>query len=214
VSQDFEVPGDGSVDRARIAVEIDDKTSPNQHEIPVRVSRYYASVGVLFPFVINGEQELVGRALPGSAERTLDVKRSLYTLPAIVLNVHPGGRRVGTITPFDRRCKKAGKELESLCHRRRLAEIVGLQFGVDVDLAKPLDQFFAGLSFEFVTGVSINVGMAVKQMRTLRSGDYVGQLITDEAMLSGRLAWGVRFYSGLTLSFDVISAIRSAKDRR
>lgn len=176
---------------------------------------YFVSVGLLFPFVPDGKQEVAARMI--GTERYLALERDLHVTAGLAVNVFPGGRRRGELSPWSNlRCDTSMVD-QSDCkkrrHRRHAAELLGLQFGTDLDVRDPLDQFYIGVVLEPVTGVTLSGGAAVLEMDELGIGLSPGQLVASDANLIARQRYYVKPYFAFGLGLDLVAAIRAARDR-
>lgn len=192
----------------------------------IRHGRYYLDIGVLVPVVIDGERKIVAADTGSPDTRRLSVHQDLSIFPALMLNVFPGGRDLAAIGSFsagdceESVVKPGPRACRAARHRRRAANALGLQIGVELDLRRRDHYFFGGL-FEPVAGLSISAGLALTRLEFIRRGRAEGDEIPtptitdaegepDPRQYVERL-WRPRFYVGVTFSFDII---RTLAERR
>lgn len=197
------------------------------HAAQIHHGRYYLDIGVLFPFVVGGERRVVAEETGAAGTTRLRVQEDLDVFPALMLHVFPGGRdlaaissfKVGAVCPGPRRFDRPSSCRAAL-HRRRAANALGLQVGVELDL-KQRDRYFFGGIFEPVSGLSLSAGLAVTRLEYVRRGFAEGDTVptpmtvdADGEVDLGRYTerrWAPRFYLGVSLSFDIV---RTLAERR
>ena len=191
------------------------------HEARINHGRYYLDVGVLIPLVINGVRKVVVEDTDQPGVKSLQVREDIDVFPALMLHVFPGGRDFGALSSFKvgRGCGSTSPEWRGCRvdrHRRRAANALGLQFGIELDV-KHLDRLLFGGLFEPVSGLSFNIGVALSRLEYLKGGYYSGALInTPTGTTSDGSAdlrqyidryWSPRLYLGVTFSFDIIRTL-------
>lgn len=165
--------------------------------IPINHGKYYIEVGVLLPFVYNGSRKVTGAPIPGTGgDQTLTVKETWQITPALVLNVFPGGRSRGKITSF---------EIGNVC--RSLANLLGIQAGIDLDLSRPFDRFYVGGVFAPVTGLSLNAGLALLEGEFIPKNYRNGLLLPQGESFTPDIKFMPRFYFGLTATLDLLTTL-------
>lgn len=183
------------------------------HSFEINHGFYYVDVGLFVAFVPGGKQNISARNL--GDERYLATTRDLHVTAGLAINVFPGGRRRGELTAFSNLgCDESGQvDCKKYRRRRRAADLLGLQVGVDLDIRDPLDQFYLGLVFEPVTGVTFSVGAAVLKVDQLGVALSEGQLVASDADLKPRSVYEIRPCFSVGLSFDLFQAVRAARER-
>lgn len=200
---------EGTGDAAKLRVET--------HEARIDLGRYYLDVGVMIPVILGGDRKVVVEDTDQPGVKRLTVREDLQVVPALMLHVFPGGRDLGALSSF-----KVGpgcvdpvpvwRQCRTDRHRRRAANSLGLQLGVELDF-KNFNRLFLGGLFEPVAGLSINAGLALTRLEYLRGGQFSGALIpVPTATTSDGSAdlrqyvdryWAPRVYFGVTFSFDI-----------
>lgn len=204
---------EGTGDAAKLRVET--------HEARIDLGRYYLDVGVMIPVVIGGDRKVVVEDTDQPGLKRLTVREDIQVVPALMLHVFPGGRDLGALSSFKvgRGCVDpvpAYRQCRVDRHRRRAANALGLQLGVELDFKHFNRLFFGGL-FEPITGLSINAGLALTRLEYLRGGHFSGALIpaptgtnsdgsADLRQYVDRY-WAPRFYLGVTFSFDIFRTL-------
>lgn len=188
------------------------------HTTSVTHGRYYLDVGVLIPVVLGGTREVVADDTDQPNVKRLRVRTDVQVFPALMLHFFPGGREFGTFSSFNRglECGPGRIDLgkcRALRHRRRAANSLGIQAGIELDFKKLSRLYFGGL-FEPVSGFSINVGVALTRLQYIRGGYYEGGLISKPTVVHAdgspdlsqyiEQKWAPRFYLGITLSLDIL----------
>ncbi len=182
--------------------------------------KYYIDVGLFVPFVPFGKRTVTARPVGG--ERYLVVDSDLHITAGLAMNVFPGGRRRGELTPWSNRppCwmlrntkNNNNNNAKKQCHAAVAGELIGLQLGADLDIRDPIDQFYFGLVFEPVTGLTLSIGGAVIAMDDLGPGRAEGQLVASDADLDPSTKYRVRPYTSFGLSLDLVQALRAARER-
>jgi hypothetical protein len=153
------------------------------------------------PFVPDGSRKLVGAPIEGSADRRLAVVEDWHITAALMLNVYPFGRRRGEVAAFTRFLEEPDATV---------ADLVGFQFGLDLDLSEPLDQWYFGLVLEPITGFSVDGGLALLQQDFLPRGFAEGMLVPAGGIPEPSPRYVVRPYFGVTLSLDIIETLATA----
>lgn len=195
------------------------------YESRVDLGRYYLDVGVMIPVVLGGDRKVVVEDTDQPGIKRLSVREDLQVVPALMLHVFPGGRDLGALSSFKvgHGCADpapAWRRCRSDRHRRRAANALGLQLGIELDFKNFNRLFFGGL-FEPVAGLSFNAGVALTRLEYIRGGHFSGALIpaptgtnsdgsADLRQYVDRY-WAPRFYLGVTLSFDIV---RTLNERR
>lgn len=167
------------------------------YTIAINHGKYYIEVGVLLPFVYNGSRKVTGAPIPGTGgDQTLTVKETWQITPALVINVFPGGRSRGKITSF---------EIGNVC--RSLANLLGIQAGIDLDLSRPFDRFYVGGVFAPVTGLSLNAGLALLEGEFIPKNYRNGLLLPQGESFTPDIKFMPRFYFGLTATLDLLTTL-------
>lgn len=188
--------------------------------------RYYLDIGVLFPVVVGGERRVVAEETDAPETTRLRVREDLDVFPALMLHVFPGGRDLAAISSFKvGACQgtsafSGATDCRAHRHRRRAANALGLQVGVELDFRR-FDRYFFGGLFEPVSGLSISAGLALTRLEYIRRGFADGAEVptpmtkTSEGEVDlsryTERSWAPRFYVGVTLSFDIV---RTLAERR
>lgn len=195
------------------------------HATSVGHGRYYIDVGVLIPVIIGGSREVVADDTDQDNVKRLRVREDVAVFPALMLHVFPGGRDFGALGSFNTgpACNPGRLDLErcrGARHRRRAANSLGLQAGIELDFKKFSRLYFGGL-FEPISGFSVNAGVALTRQQYIRGGYFEGALITSPTVVHAdgspdlsryiEQRWVPRFYVGITLSIDIL---RYLGDRR
>ncbi len=199
----------------------DDKapTYQHAHRFWVDHGMQWVDGGLLVAFTLDGKQRVTARAIPGSQERTLGLKKKTLISPVAALTVYPFGKRRGRFGAVDLdRCRKlATPSTRSGCRRRNyrrfFGELVGLQAGIDADITNLLDQFYFGGVVEIVNGLGFSVGAAVVEVEQIRKNLVLGQLVTSDADLKPAHNHKIRLYMGVSVSIGIIKAIQSLQAR-
>lgn len=201
------------------------RTPANTAQAPVQAryaaqiehGHYYVDVGLMVPFVLDGQQTLTDRAENGA--RYVLLERKLLVTAALALNVFPGGRRKDALTPFgDLGCdpRLEARELKR-CRRRAVgrpfAELFGFQLGVDLDITNLTDRFFFGVVIEPLTGLTFSTGLAVIEVEEPRDRVYEGQLVTMESDLAPVRRHRPRWYGAFVLSYDLVRFVQQVRAR-
>lgn len=209
----------GSADAALEAVE--------HYTTAVAHGRYFLDVGVLIPVVIGGEREVVADDTDQPNVKRLRIRNDVDVFPALMLHVFPGGREFGALSSFSRGASCGPGRLDpSGCrasrHRRRAANSLGVQAGVELDFKKFSRVFLGGL-FEPVSGFSVNAGVALTRLQYIRGGYYEGAVIpatnvvhadgTPDLSRYVEQRWAPRFYLGITLSLDILRYLGERRRR-
>jgi len=200
-----------SADRSKATHNTSTDAVKTTNSFPVVQGRYYVDLGLLVPFTFRGERNVVGEELPGSGAQRLAVEHEMPT-PALaaMLNVFPGGRRVGIFQSFaeQKRCIAPGRRACRKINRQRgAANSLGFQLGLDLDFTDPADAFYLGTLFEPISGLSFNAGLSVRKGEFLRAGQREGQLIVEDSDLTPKIWPIARPYVGVTLSLDIVRAL-------
>lgn len=100
----------GSVAKIAISfkrVDVDGNEYTHSYEAKVIRGLYFLDVSFAAPFVIGGDRKITAVNDPSVALRRLELEQDLLIKPAVMLNVFPGGRRLGALTSFaaDRNCR-------------------------------------------------------------------------------------------------------------
>ena len=200
------IPSDG---RSLVAI-VETKTSadakaPNHRKrfiVPVKVGRYFLDVGLLTAFTINGSRRVRGVAAAGTSNQEVVVREDVAINPVLVLNIYPfGGRRVGSVFFC---------EDPEGC---RSGDFFGLQFGLDMDLSDPLDQWYFGIVLEPITGVSLSLGGALRKGEFLGAAEIEGRVLPRDTEPNRRTAFMLRPYFGLTLTYDALNTLSAARTK-
>jgi hypothetical protein len=218
----FTVPKDESL--STFAIDFERKAAGSfvtgarsSHEIAVIQGRYFIDLGILVPAVLGGRRSVVTVDAGGRAE--LEVRQRMPPpAPAVMLNVFPGGRRLGVFQSFGEvgRCDPAKAEFfecRRARNRRNAANSLGVQVGMDLDFTDATDAFYLGALFEPVTGLSVNVGASLRKGEFLRPGVAQGQIVTDPTDAAPDRGLMIRPYFGITLSLDIIRTVASFAGR-
>lgn len=201
----------------------------NAHTTRVEHGRYFLDVGVMVPLVFGGDQTVVAVPLEQTPTSfALTERTNLLVSPAVVLNVFPGGRergKIGSFTgyacPRTTKKEKNNKDFklvpEPSCRRhrdrRRTANSLGLQIGVDVDLSK-FDRMFFGPMFEPVSGLTIGAGVAAVKVERLTEGTSAGRIVDPEQRSTfTRSRFAARPYVSVTFSLDIIRNLAGFRGR-
>ncbi|MEX1366088.1 MAG: hypothetical protein AB1Z98_23385 [Nannocystaceae bacterium] len=200
----------------------------NAHTTRIEHGRYFLDVGVMVPLVFGGDQTVVAVPLEQTPTSfALTERTNLLVSPAVVLNVFPGGRERGKIGSFTgyacpRTHKKKKKKsyvlrAEPSCRqhrdRRRTANSLGLQIGVDVDLSK-FDRMFFGPMFEPVSGLTLGAGVAAVKVERLTEGTSAGRIVDPEQRSTfTRSRFTARPYVSVTFSLDIIRNLAGFRGR-
>lgn len=197
------------------------------HAAAVVHGRYYLDVGVLIPVVVNGEREVVADDTEQANVKRLRVRNDVDVFPALMLHVFPGGRDRAALSSFARgpTCGPGRLDLQGCRadrHRRRAANSLGLQAGIELDFKKFSRFYFGGL-FEPVTGFSINLGVALTRLQYIRGGYHEGALVPTTNIVHSdgspdlsryiEQRWAPRFYLGITLSIDILRYLGERRKR-
>ncbi len=166
------------------------------HTITVNHGRYFADVGLMIPLVVQGQHDIGSTRPPGSADRVVTQVEGAQVNAAIALNLYPGGHPNSVIMP----------------DWRRPADYLGLQLGVDINLASPRQLYVGGL-FEPVSGVSLGLGLALLRVNLLNEGYEPGLLLRPGEEPPVHEGIIPRFYVAATLSTEAIDMIRSGARR-
>lgn len=214
-SQEFTVPK--SLGVTDVSITIQSNSSTRTFESAIDHGYYYVDLGLFVPFTVNGKRTIDARNV--GSERYVTVDDDLRVTAGIAMNVFPGGRRRGELTPWSNLPECSGNETtksdKRACKRalRSWAEFMGLQIGADLDVRDPIDQFYFGVVFEPVSGVTFSVGPAIMKVDRLPAGVVQGQLVTSDADLEPRSRYEARFYGSFGLSLDLVQAVRALRDR-
>jgi hypothetical protein len=186
--------------------------SDGQEGKPVDVQLIYAidhglhfvELGVLIAVIPNGSRTLLTTPVPGSTgDFQVSFQQDLSIRPAFALNIFPFGRRNGSFSPF---------QLPVTC-TRFWADFIGIQVAADFDFTRPFSRFFLGLVTEWISGASLNFGVAFVQGDFLPPGYQQGTFLGPNEVITPRVLFMVRPYLGITLTTALIDAIRDFKAR-
>lgn len=192
--------------------------SVESHSTGVTHGRYYVDVGVLIPVVVGGDREVVLDDTDQDRVKRLRVSSDVAVFPALMLHVFPGGREFGALSSFSGgpTCRPGKLDLahcRAARHRRRAANSLGVQAGIELDFKK-FSRFYLGGLFEPVSGFSINAGVALTKQQYIRGGYYEGALVPTPTVVHAdgtpdlsryiEQRWVPRFYLGITLSIDIL----------
>jgi hypothetical protein len=194
------VPDDSSIESLQISFK---RTKPGSGEViaksyKVAIDRgkYYLEIGLLVPFVVNGSTVVGTTPLSGTGgEQRITVFNDSIVSPAVAVNLFPGGRRKGRVSSFD---------------PWSFWDFVGLQAGVDIDLAHAFDRVYGGLALEPVAGISLNLGIAAIKSQLVPESYAEGMLLPKGETLTPRTEYLPRFYFGVTVTTDVQTTIVGA----
>jgi hypothetical protein len=164
--------------------------------LPVNQGNYYLDVALLVAFTIDGQRHLSTTTIPGTEDRTITEADDWLVSGAIVLNVYLFGRPRSRIVPM-----QWGQGWG-------WAQMVGLQFGLDLDLSDITDQFYMGLVIEPIRGISLSGGLAVLKMNQLQDGYEHGFLLQPGANVPTQTGYEVRGYFGITISANILETAR------
>lgn len=233
-SAQFVVPADVAVKRFTVGFSRIRKAGEGKPDLVERVTshatsvahgRYFIDVGVLIPVVLGGTREVVGDDTDQENVKRLRVRSDLGVFPALMLHVFPGGREFGALSSFTGGpvCSPGRLDLagcRAARHRRRAANSLGVQAGIELDFKK-FSRFYLGGLFEPVAGFSVNAGVALTRQAYVRGGYFEGALVSKPNVVQAdgspdlsryvEQRWVPRFYLGITLSTDIL---RYLGDRR
>lgn len=163
------------------------------HTIPVSRGEYAFDVGLLVPLTIVG-YEVHATRLPGSDDRYVSTVERVDVRSAIAVNVFPGGHPNDVIFPArDGNC----------------GDWIGFQLGVDLDLSDP-EAIYGGAIFEPVSGIGVGFGLSLLRADVLDDGWESGMLLRPGESAPTHKEVLPRGYIGITVSTEVVDAIRTA----
>lgn len=202
---DFDVSDAGSVDGSAeggLPIRADGGAPTRDALVFVDIDhgKYFWDVGLLTAVVPFGQRNVLTAEIPGiPGSRRIIVDERGAVVTAIALNIYPLGHR-----------REAYSFLEHpRTFRRGLGDAMGLQLGLNTDLKNATSLIAAGVIFEPITGLSLNLGAICTQGDFLKPGYVVGlppaanrdDFVTRSSM--------IRFYFGFTAAYELLHTTTS-----
>lgn len=157
--------------------------------------RFFLQVGVLLPFVYNGQRSIVGAETGDGMRVTPYVSRDVAITGALSLTVIPWGRDKGRISSFDS-CRGFGQGF-------------GFQIAKDFNFSALGDWYLGGL-FQPVTGVSLSVGWSLRQGEFLKDGARRTAVYENEASIPTDKRYMLVPYVGVTFTQEALEGLVNA----
>lgn len=164
------------------------------YELIIDNGRYYLEPALLVPFVYRGVRTVELTPTVSGTEIRLGIEQDWHITAAAMLNVFPLGRQKGQISSF-RSCR----------YRSCIDNWLGAQVGASLDPF--FQEWYLGVLFEPVSGLSVGFGGAILKGEFLAPGRAVGMLLPSGDASVKFSDYMVRPYFGMSFTLDIFETL-------
>ncbi|HKQ71840.1 MAG TPA: hypothetical protein VJT73_20995, partial [Polyangiaceae bacterium] len=188
-------PGDTiAVDFARTERGSHTPSVEKHYDLSIDNGRYYVEPALLVPFVYHGVRTIDLAPTASGTERALGLRQDWLVTAAAMINVFPLGRQKGQLSSF-RECRT----------RYCMENWLGVQFGTGLNA--PLEDWYLGLVFEPISGLTLNAGGAMMKGEFLARGRAFGQLLPSSTAAFKHSDYMLRPYFGISFTLDILETL-------